>query len=424
MFEPILLKNINTPQSHTIDVYLKNGGYQAVTAALKMQPEQIIQIIKDSGLRGRGGAGFSTGLKWSFIPKDPTIPKYLCCNADEGEPGTFKDRVIIEKDPHQLIEGMIIACYAIGAAKAYIYIRGEFAFGANRLQTAIDEAYGKGYLGKNILGSNFNIDIYVHKGAGAYICGEETALLESIEGRRGQPRIKPPFPALVGLFGKPTVINNVETLSCISHIVNRGPKWFASIGPEKSPGTKLFGVSGHVNKPGMYELPMGTTAREIIYNYAGGIRDNKKLKAFIPGGVSAPMLTSKDLDTSMDFDSLAAKGTMLGSGGIIVMDESSCIVKVAMRTMGFFRHESCGKCTPCREGTDWTYKLLQRIEHGQGKEGDVELLEKLCGNIFGRTFCPLGDGAVMALRGALKNFRDEFVEHVKHKKCMAIGDGL
>jgi len=418
MFEPILLKNINTPQSHTIDVYLKNGGYQAVTAVLKMQPEQIIQVIKDSGLRGRGGAGFSTGLKWSFIPKDPTIPKYLCCNADEGEPGTFKDRVIIENDPHQLIEGIIIACYAIGAAKAYIYIRGEFAFGADRLQNAINEAYQKGYLGKNIVNSNFNIDIYVHKGAGAYICGEETALLESIEGRRGQPRIKPPFPALVGLFGKPTVINNVETLSCVPHIINKGPKWFSSIGPEKSPGTKLFGVSGHVNKPGMYELPMGTTAREIIYNHAGGIKDNKKLKAFIPGGVSAPMLTEKDLDTPMDFDSLAAKGTMLGSGGIIVMDETTCIVKVAMRTMGFFRHESCGKCTPCREGTDWTYKLLHRIEHRQGKEGDVELLEKLCGNIFGRTFCPLGDGAIMALRGALKNFRDEFVYHVKNKKCV------
>ncbi|MBI5894424.1 MAG: NADH-quinone oxidoreductase subunit NuoF [Deltaproteobacteria bacterium] len=416
--EPILLKNINTPDSHKVDVYLKNNGYQALASALKMQPDGVIQMVKDSGLRGRGGAGFSTGLKWSFIPKDPTIPKYLCCNADEGEPGTFKDRVIIEKDPHQLIEGMIITCYAIGAKTAYIYIRGEFAFGTKRLEQAIKEAYEKGYLGKNILGSNFDCDIHIHRGFGAYICGEETALLESIEGLRGRPRIKPPFPAIAGLYAKPTVINNVETLSCISHIVNKGPKWFSSIGPEKSPGPKLFGVSGHVNKPGMYELPMGTTAREIIYNHAGGIRNGKKLKAFIPGGVSAPMLVEKDLDTPMDFDSLAAKGTMLGSGGIIVMDETACIVKVAMRTMAFFRHESCGKCTPCREGIDWTYKVLHRLEKGEGKEGDVELLEKLCGNIFGRTFCPLGDGAVMALRGALKNFRDEFVEHVKNKGCI------
>lgn len=418
MFGPILLKNINTADSHRIDVYLKNEGYKALSSALKMQPDTIIQTLKDSGLRGRGGAGFSTGLKWSFITKDPTIAKYLCCNADEGEPGTFKDRAIIEKDPHELIEGMIIACYAIGAAAAYVYIRGEFAFGANRLEDALSEAYQKGFLGKNILGSDFNCDIYVHRGAGAYICGEETALLESIEGRRGQPRIKPPFPAQVGLFGKPTVINNVETLACVPHIIYKGAKWFASIGPEKSPGPKIFGVSGHVKKPGLYELPMGTTAREVIYTHAGGIRDNRKLKAFIPGGVSAPMLIEKDLDTPMDFDSLAAKGTMLGSAAVMVMDDTTCIVKVAMRTMEFFRHESCGKCTPCREGTDWTYKALRRIESGQGKNGDIELLDRLCGNIFGRTFCPLGDGAVMALRGALKNFRDEFEFHVKNKRCM------
>ena len=418
MFEPTLLKNINTPDSHRIDVYIKNGGYQALSNALKMQTDTLIQMVKDSGLRGRGGAGFSTGLKWGFITKDPTIPKYLCCNADEGEPGTFKDRAIIEKDPHQLIEGMVIACYAIGAQIAYIYIRGEFDFGARRVEQAISEAREKGYLGKNILGSNFNCDIYVHKGAGAYICGEETALIESIEGKRGQPRIKPPFPAQVGLFGKPTVINNVETLACVPHIVNKGAKWFSSIGPEKSPGPKIFGVSGHVKKPGLYELPMGTPLREVIFTHAGVIRDGRKFKAAIPGGVSAPMLTEKDLDTPMDFDSMAAKGTMLGSAGVIVMDDMTCIVKVAMRTMGFFRHESCGKCTPCREGTDWTYKVLHRIENGQGKAGDVELLESLCGNIFGRTFCPLGDGAVMALRGALKNFRDEFVHHVKNKRCM------
>ena len=420
-FEPVLLKTIHIPDSHKIDVYIQNGGYEGLRKALQMSPDTIIQMVKDSGLRGRGGAGFPTGLKWSFIPKDFDGPKYLCCNADEGEPGTFKDRVLIEQTPHQLIEGMAIASYAIGANTAYIYIRGEFAFGADRLEEAIQEAHEKGYLGKNILGSNFNLNIYVHRGAGAYICGEETALLESIEGRRALPRMKPPFPAQVGLFGKPTVINNVETLCCIPHIVNRGPQWFASIGPEKSPGPKLFPVSGHVKKPGLYELPMGTPLREIIYNHAGGIKDDKKLKAVIPGGVSAPMLTEKDLDTPMDFNSLAAKGTMLGSGAIIVMDETTCIVNVALRIHEFFHHESCGKCTPCREGLDWLVKIIRRVAHGEGKEGDVDIILSLCGNIFGRTFCPLGDGAVMALRGAINNFREEFEYHVKHKKCMVNG---
>ncbi|MBI5287212.1 MAG: NADH-quinone oxidoreductase subunit NuoF [Deltaproteobacteria bacterium] len=417
MFEPVLLKDINTPDSHRIDVYTRWGGYQALPVALKMLPDQLIQMVKESGLRGRGGAGFSTGLKWSFIPKDPTIPKFLCCNADEGEPGTFKDRVILENLPHLLLEGMVITSYAIGASNAYIYIRGEFSLGARRLETAIEEAYGRGYLGKNILGSGFSLDIYVHRGAGAYICGEETALLESIEGYRGQPRIKPPFPALAGLYKKPTVINNVETLACIPVIVNKGPKWFSSIGPEKSPGPKIFGVSGHVNKPGVYELPMGTPLREIIYNHAGGIKGGKKLKAVIPGGVSAPMLTEKDLDTPMDFDTLAAKGSMLGSGAVIVMDETTCMVKVAYIINRFFSHESCGKCTPCREGTHWMTKVLKRIEDGEGRVGDVELLESLCNNIFGRTFCPLGDGAVMALRGVMKNFRNEFEYHEKNKGC-------
>jgi len=423
MFEPVLLKDIDTPDSHMIDVYLKNGGYQALPRALRMLPDQLIQMVKESGLRGRGGAGFSTGLKWGFIPKDPTIPKFLCCNADEGEPGTFKDRVIIEKKPHQLLEGMVITSYAIGASSAYIYIRGEFSLGAKRLEAAIEEAYAKGYLGKNILGSDFSLDIYVHRGAGAYICGEETALLESIEGYKGQPRIKPPFPALAGLYKRPTVINNVETMACIPIIVNKGPGWFAGIGPEKSPGPKIFCVSGHVNRPGVYELPMGTPLREIIYNHAGGIKEGKRIKAVIPGGVSAPMLTEKDLDTPMDFDSLAAKGSMLGSGAVIVMDETTCMVKVAYIITRFFSHESCGKCTPCREGTHWVTKILKRLEHGEGREGDVELLEDLCNNIFGRTFCPLGDGAVMALRGVMKNFRDEFVYHVENKRCMVKGVG-
>jgi NADH-quinone oxidoreductase subunit F len=363
--------------------------------------------MKDSGLRGRGGAGFSTGLKWSFIPKDPALPKYLTCNADESEPGTFKDRVIIEKDPHLLLEGIMIACYAINAAVGYIYIRGEYEFGAKRLEKAIADAYTKGYLGQNIFDSDFSLDLYVHRGAGAYICGEETALLESIEGFRGQPRIRPPFPAVAGLYHSPTVINNVETLACIPSILERGPEWFAAIGPEKSPGPKLFAVSGHVQRPGVYELPMGLTIKELIFDHCGGMRADKPIKAVIPGGASAPMLSAKDLDTPLEFESLAAKGTMLGSAGVVVMDESTCMVKTAYVINRFFSHESCGKCTPCRDGTPWMTQILKRIEDGQG--------------IFGRCFCALGDAAVMALRGALKNFREEFLYHITDKKCMVSG---
>jgi NADH-quinone oxidoreductase subunit F len=416
--EKVLLKNIGRPDSHTIEGYIRNGGYRAFPEALKHTPDAVIQMVKDSGLRGRGGAGFSTGLKWSFIPKDPTIQKYLCCNADEGEPGTYKDRGIMDNDPHLLLEGMMIASYAIGASIAYIYIRGEFSFGTRRLIKAIDEAYKAGFLGRGIHGTNFSLDIFVHRGFGAYICGEETALLESIEGYRAQPRKKPPFPALAGLYGRPTVINNVETLSCIPAIIERGPKWFSSIGPEKSPGPKVFCVSGHVKRPGLYELPMGTTLHDLIFNHCGGMRNGKALKAVIPGGVSAPMLTAKDIDTPMDFDSLAAKGSMLGSGAVIVMEEGVCMVKTAYIINRFFSHESCGKCTPCRDGTPWLTNILKRIEHGEGRQGDLELLESLCTNIFGRTFCPLGDGAVMALRGAIKNFRDEFVYHISNKRCM------
>lgn len=417
--EKTLLKNLGKPQSHTIDGYIKNGGYRALTEALKSAPDAVIQTVKDSGLRGRGGAGFPTGLKWSFIPKDPTLQKYLCCNADEGEPGTYKDRGIIDNDPHLLLEGMMIASYAIGASVAYIYIRGEFVFGADRLQTAIDEAYARGFLGRDILGSGFSLDLFIHRGFGAYICGEETALLESIEGYRGQPRKKPPFPALSGLYAKPTVINNVETLSCVPAIIEKGAKWFSSIGTPKSPGPKIYCVSGHVKRPGLYELPMGTTIRDLIYDHCGGMLSDREFKAVIPGGVSAPMLTAKDLDTPMDFDSLAAKGTMLGSGAVVVMDDSVCMVKTAYIINRFFSHESCGKCTPCREGTPWLTNVLRRIEHGDGMPGDLELLDSICTNIFGRTFCPLGDGAVMALRGAIKNFRDEFQYHIENKRCMA-----
>jgi len=417
--EQILLKNIDKPESHKIESYLANGGYKAVREALKLGPDDIIQRVKDSGLRGRGGAGFPTGLKWSFIPKDPGLDKYLCCNADEGEPGTFKDRAIMDNDPHLLLEGMMITSYAIGASVGYIYIRGEFEFGAKRLEAAIDEAYREGFLGKNIFGSDFSLDMYVHRGAGAYICGEETALLESLEGGRGQPRKKPPFPALAGLYGKPTVINNVETLACVPAIMEKGVEWFKSIGTEKSPGPKIFGVSGHVKKPGLYELPMGTTLRELIYEHCGGMRGDKPLKAVIPGGVSAPMLVQDDLDTTMDFEAMGAKGTMLGSGAVIVMEEGTCMVKMAYITNRFFSHESCGKCTPCREGTIWITKILKRLEHDKGNPGDIDLLEELCSNIFGRTFCPLGDGAVMALRGAIKHFREEFLNHAAHRGCTA-----
>jgi NADH-quinone oxidoreductase subunit F len=419
--EKILLKNIDKPDSHRLENYLEHGGYAGIKAALKLKPDSIIQVMKDSGLRGRGGAGFSTGLKWSFIPKDPALPKYLTCNADESEPGTFKDRVIIEKDPHLLLEGIMIACYAINAAVGYIYIRGEYEFGAKRLEKAIADAYTKGYLGQNIFDSDFSLDLYVHRGAGAYICGEETALLESIEGFRGQPRIRPPFPAVAGLYHSPTVINNVETLACIPSILERGPEWFAAIGPEKSPGPKLFAVSGHVQRPGVYELPMGLTIKELIFDHCGGMRADKPIKAVIPGGASAPMLSAKDLDTPLEFESLAAKGTMLGSAGVVVMDESTCMVKTAYVINRFFSHESCGKCTPCRDGTPWMTQILKRIEDGQGREGDVELLESLCTGIFGRCFCALGDAAVMALRGALKNFREEFLYHITDKKCMVSG---
>ncbi len=416
--EKILLKNADKPGNHGIDAYIQDGGYSALKEALAMRPDHIIQMVKDSSLRGRGGAGFPTGLKWSFIPKDPTLQKYLCCNADEGEPGTFKDRAIMECDPHLLLEGMAITCFAIGADAGYIYIRGEFEFAARRLEDAIEEALAAGWLGDNIQGSGFKLNLHVHRGYGAYICGEETALIESIEGCRGQPRKKPPFPALAGLYNKPTVINNVETLSCIPAIIKNGPEWFAKIGPEKSPGPKIYGVSGHVKKPGLYELPMGTSLREIIYEYAGGLKNGKKFKAAIPGGVTAPMLIEDELDTNMDFDSLAKIGSMLGSGGVIVMDETTCMVKVSYIINRFFSHESCGKCTPCREGTTWQTQVLKRLEHGEGRDGDIELLERLNENIFGRTFCPLGDGAVMSIRGVLKHFRHEFEYHITHRRCM------
>lgn len=416
--EKVLIKNIDAPDSHTLTSYLAGGGYQALRRALSLSSDQVIQMVKDSGLRGRGGAGFSTGLKWSFIPRGQEGPRYLCCNADESEPGTFKDRAIMDNLPHLLLEGIAITCHAIGAQAAYIYIRGEYVFGANRLEAAIREAEEEGYLGDDLFGSGFSLSIHVHRGAGAYICGEETALLESLEGYRAQPRSRPPFPALSGVYAKPTVINNVETLSCIPSIIGRGPAWFAAVGPEKSPGPKLFSVSGHVKKPGVYELPMSTTIRELVFTHCGGMRDDRPLKAVIPGGSSAPMLPAAEIDTPLDFESLAAKGSMLGSAGVMVMDDTTCMVKAAYVNNRFFSHESCGKCTPCREGTPWMTQILLRLENGEGRKGDVELLESLCTGIFGRCFCALGDAAVMALRGALAHFKEEFHYHIEHGKCL------
>ncbi|MCJ7578236.1 MAG: NADH-quinone oxidoreductase subunit NuoF, partial [candidate division Zixibacteria bacterium] len=399
--------------------------YRALPKALKeYSPPDLIEMVKKSGLRGRGGAGFPTGLKWGFVPKDSPKPKFLLCNADEGEPGTFKDRWLIEKDPHQLIEGIIISSYAIGAHRAFIYIRGEFAFGAERLENAIKEAYHKGYLGKSILGSGFDLDLEVYRGGGAYICGEETSLMESIEGERGNPRLKPPFPASVGLYLSPTVINNVETLSNIPHIVLNGADWYAGIGMPKSTGTKIFSLSGHVKSPGNYELPMGTPLRELIYDYGGGIKDDRKLKAVIPGGVSTPVLTSQLLDVKMDFESLFEAGSLLGSGAVIVMDETTCMVKVAYRLSKFYEHESCGKCVPCREGTRWIRMIMERIENGKGREEDIDLLLDICTNIAGKTVCPMGDAAVVPIMSTIQKFRDEYEYHIKNKKCMVIANEL
>lgn len=417
MSEIVLFKQLIDPEVRNIDNYSKLEGYKGLEKALKMKPEQIVDEVKRSNLRGRGGAGFPTGLKWSFMPKNDE-QKYFVCNADEGEPGTFKDRYIMSENPHQLIEGMVIGGYAIGATVGYVYIRGEFEFVAKILQKAIDEAYERGFLGKNILGSGFDFDLYIHLGAGAYICGEETGLINSLEGKTGQPRLKPPFPAQYGLFGKPTTVNNVETIACVPDIIRKGSDWFLTIGPDKNNGTKIYAVSGHVNNPGVFELPMGTPLREIIFEHAGGIVGGKKLKAVIPGGSSAPVLGPEHLDVPMDFDSLKNVGSMLGSGAIVVMSEDTCIVEAFARLAKFYAHESCGQCTPCREGTPWLYKIMKRIEDGRGKKGDVDLLLDICKNIMGRTICPLGDAAVLCVRGAIERFRDEFEYHIEHKKCM------
>jgi len=418
MEEKILLKYIDIPDIQKMEVYQKHDGYQAVAKALgEHKPGDIIELVKTSGLRGRGGAGFPAGLKWSFVPKDSDKPVYLCCNADEGEPGTFKDHLLMEKNPHQLIEGIIISAYAVNCHQAYIYIRGEFYQPRKVLEQAIKEAYEHNYLGKDILGQGFHLDLSLHVGAGSYIAGEETGLLESLEGKRAEPRLKPPFPAAVGLFKGPTVINNVETLSNVPHIILRGPEWFKGFGTEKSTGTKLFGLSGHINKPGVYELPMGILLKELIYQYGGGIIGGRKLKAVIPGGSSTPVLTADEIDVAMDFESLQAAGTMLGSAGVIVMDETTCMVDALANLTRFYAHESCGQCTPCREGVSWMEKIVRRIEQGKGRKGDLELLLDICDNISFKTLCPMGDAALGPVVSFITKFRSEFEDHIVQGRC-------
>ncbi len=414
----VLTKNMHIPNLPNVDVYEAAGGYQGLRKALfELKPADIVDMVKKSGLRGRGGAGFPTGMKWGFVPRNTGKPIYLCVNADESEPGTFKDRLIIEKDPHQLIEGVVISSFALDCHTAFIYIRGEFVTQAQDLQKAIDEAYSRGFLGKNILGSGFDLELILHRGAGAYICGEETALLESLEGKRGHPRLKPPFPAVVGLYKCPTVINNVETLANVPHIINNGPEWFAAIGVERNTGTRLFGVSGHVQKPGVYEFPMGITLRELIYDHCGGMHPGRSLKGIVPGGSSVPILTPDQIDVRLDFDSVAKAGSMLGSAGVIVMDDSTCMVKAVTRITKFYAEESCGQCTQCREGTEWLLQILERVEHGKGRDGELEVMLDICTQMKGRTICPLSDACAMPVESYIQKYREEFEAHIREHRC-------
>jgi len=414
--KPVISKRFGIKDSHTMDVYLEHDGYKALTKALNvMTPDSIIDEVKKSNLRGRGGAGFPAGMKWSFVPKDTSKPKYVIANADESEPGTCKDRPLMEFDPHQLIEGMIIAGRAVGAHQGYIYIRGEYRYVLDIVEGALVEAYQGGYLGRNILGSGFDFDLAAHTGAGAYECGEESALMESLEGKRGYPRIRPPFPAVVGLYGCPTVINNVETLCSVPAIILNGGEWYSGLGTPKNGGTRLFCISGHVNKPGIYELPMGYNLLKMINDVAGGMAGGKKLKAVVPGGSSTPPLKAEECDVAMDYDSVAKIGSMLGSGGVVVLDEDTCMVDFARRIIQFYAHESCGWCIPCREGTAWLKKLLTRFHEGAGRAEDIPLIDELARNMFGRTFCPLGDAAAMPTGAIVRKWRHEFEEHLQGK---------
>ena len=416
-FEPILTARWGMDAPVGISAYRRKGGYKALRKALDMDPDDVIDEVRSSGLRGRGGAGFPTGQKWAFVPKDTGKPVYLVVNFDESEPGTFKDRELVERDPHLLLEGIAIAAWALRCTTAFIYCRGEFLHAGLVLERALAEAKDKGLIGKRIRKTDFTLNVVLHKGAGAYICGEETALLDSLEGRRGQPRLRPPFPVAEGLYGAPTAINNVETLCNVPSIIERGHEWFAGIGTEKSTGPKVFSVSGKVMRPGNYEAPLGTPAGALIEEHAGGVLDGAALKAWTPGGSSTPFLTADHVDTPMDFESIQAAGSLLGTGAMIVMDERDCIVDATLRLTQFYAHESCGKCTPCREGTWWMTKVLARLENGLGRMEDMDLMNDVGDNILFKSFCALGDGAVSPIQSSIKYFRDEYEAHVRERGC-------
>jgi NADH-quinone oxidoreductase subunit F len=413
---PVLSANWDQADSFTIDGYKRSGGYSAVTKALAMKPDEVIQLVKDSGLRGRGGAGFPTGSKWGFIPQGDNKEHYFVVNADESEPGTCKDTPLMMANPHVLIEGVIIGSYAIRANYAFIYIRGEVTHVVRRVQQAIEDAYKAGLLGKNILGKGFDLELVLHVGAGAYICGEETALLDSLEGFRGQPRLRPPFPAIAGLYAKPTVVNNVESVASVPAIVNQGVAWFTSMGTEKSKGFTLYSLSGHVNNPGQFEAPLGITLRQLL-EISGGVRKGHKLKFWTPGGSSTPIFTDAHLDVPLDYEGVAAAGSMLGTKALQIFDETTCIVRAVLRWTEFYKHESCGKCTPCREGTWWLVQVLKDLEAGKGSEADLDKLLDLCDNIMGRSFCALADGAASPIISSLKYFRQEYLDHLSAGAC-------
>jgi len=413
---PVLSANWDEADSFTIAGYKRNGGYTALTKALAMAPDEVIQLVKDSGLRGRGGAGFPTGSKWGFIPQGDNKEHYFVVNADESEPGTCKDTPMMMANPHVLIEGVIIGSYAIRANYAFIYIRGEVTHVVRRVQQAIEDAYAAGLLGKNILGKGFDLELVLHVGAGAYICGEETALLDSLEGFRGQPRLRPPFPAIAGLYAKPTVVNNVESVASVPAIVNKGVAWFTAMGTEKSKGFTLYSLSGHVNNPGQFEAPLGITLRELL-EISGGVRSGHKLKFWTPGGSSTPIFTDEHLDVPLDYESVAAAGSMLGTKALQIFDETTCVVRAVLRWTEFYKHESCGKCTPCREGTWWLVQVLKDLEAGRGSEADLDKLLDLCDNIMGRSFCALADGAASPIISSLKYFRQEYLDHLTAGEC-------
>ncbi|TDW88084.1 NADH dehydrogenase subunit F [Kribbella pratensis] len=413
---PVLSDNWDQIRSWQLSSYQRSGGYDALRKALAMQPADVVATVKDSGLRGRGGAGFPTGMKWQFIPQDNPNPKYLVVNADESEPGTCKDIPLMMATPHTLVEGVVIASYAIRASVAFIYVRGEVLHVIRRLQQAVQEAKDAGFIGTNILGSGYDLDVVVHAGAGAYICGEETALLDSLEGRRGQPRLRPPFPAVAGLYGCPTVINNVESIASVPAIIKNGPDWFSSMGTEKSKGMTLYSLSGHVTRPGQYEAPLGITLRELL-DLAGGVREGHELKFWTPGGSSTPLLTSEHLDVPLDYEGVGAVGSMLGTKALQIFDDSVCVVRAVLRWTEFYKHESCGKCTPCREGTWWLVQILERLEKGQGSDEDLDVLLDLSENILGRSFCALGDGATAPITSSIAHFKDEYLAHFENGGC-------